>query len=100
MRFSIGAVRGKIGGYGIDLLAELQVDGVDPLAEFQVNGIDPLAEFQVDGIDLLIQGAKLQIYQIEAFVSLAAKFSDLTAKYFMPFQNQIELAADIFEYDF
>jgi hypothetical protein len=75
MRLSIRPVGSQVGGNGIDLLAELFVHG----------------------IDLLVQGVDLEINQIKAFIGLAAKLTNLTAKHFMPFEDQVKLAADIFE---
>jgi len=84
MRLSIRPVGSQVGGNGINLLAELFV-----------HGIDFLAEAFIYSINLLVQGVDLEINQIKAFIGLAAKLTNLSAKHFMPFEDQIKLAADL-----
>ncbi len=89
MRLGIGPVGGKVGGHGIDLLAE-----------FLVNGIDLLAEAFIYRVNLFIQCINHKRVVLDLFAQLIEPGINFFVKCGMSLKHQIKLAANVFRQGF
>ena len=72
--------------------------GIGPMRlEIGCDGIDLFAEILVDTIDLFIQCVDLEVAEFNIFFQFCTRFTNLTAKNFIPFKYQIELTTNIFQ---